>query len=356
MRLSRLPTGFTLIEVLVVVAIIALLVAILLPALTGARNQAQAIVCASNMKQAINGAFLQKTETAMRNEEWSTNFGWAVHSLKQNKGLTQLFTCPADPSPAPTAAVLDKLYDGSRLSGMTSGDGVFNRVIRQTGGGWLTDIQDQTDMQTVNNTDAYNDSTGDLVISYSPIDLQPFTTAIISKPSASWRHDILSYQGKPIVLNVSGAVQATIPLLWMSYGANASSGLRGVKGNPLFIAETGKPGIFPESFGNYPADHLGWALRFRHGKKANKPQLNAPDWTSCQLGSPPPPSGANLGGIKQDTRYQPRDRLNAGFVDGHVERMGYWELMDLNRQTVRGRPWPTHQVWFGNRKPGSVTH
>lgn len=44
-------SGFTLIEVLVVVAIIALLVAILLPSLVAARRQAKEMVCKSNLHQ-----------------------------------------------------------------------------------------------------------------------------------------------------------------------------------------------------------------------------------------------------------------------------------------------------------------
>lgn len=56
------PCGFTLIEVLVVVGIVALLIAILMPSLSGAREQARSAVCMSNLRQVGLGLATYTTE------------------------------------------------------------------------------------------------------------------------------------------------------------------------------------------------------------------------------------------------------------------------------------------------------
>jgi prepilin-type processing-associated H-X9-DG protein len=55
-------SAFTLVELLVVIATIALLVAIFLPSLRSSRQQAEAALCSSNIKQLLCGLFSYETE------------------------------------------------------------------------------------------------------------------------------------------------------------------------------------------------------------------------------------------------------------------------------------------------------
>ena len=64
--LSR-RNGFTLIELMIVVAIIALLIAILLPSLARAREQAMQVACAANLNAFHKGMFYYAEDTGNGN-------------------------------------------------------------------------------------------------------------------------------------------------------------------------------------------------------------------------------------------------------------------------------------------------
>ena len=88
-------SGFTLVELLVVFAIMAILCALLLPALARARQKAKALQCLSNLKQIGVGCGLYELDNHDQLPETSHQAASWIGMLAVY-GLTNVYICPVD--------------------------------------------------------------------------------------------------------------------------------------------------------------------------------------------------------------------------------------------------------------------
>ena len=91
--MCRGSRAFTLVELLVVVAIIAVLVAMLVPSLGNAREHAYSAVCRSNLSQLWRALASRSPDSSSYKLPEAKD--WVTHVV--NAGATTALTCPKDP-------------------------------------------------------------------------------------------------------------------------------------------------------------------------------------------------------------------------------------------------------------------
>ncbi len=339
----RARDGFTLIEVLVVVAIIALLVSILLPALSAARAEARAVKCGAQLEEMTRGVNVWLAES-IRNNRLKANLGWGTRVVRSLKGQTGVFLCPDDKNPEPRPAVLLRIFEGTTMTGApyeATADGVFTRALQGSSGRggrgnpnqWSVGLEDAG---TVGFTAAdwdYNDA--EFSFTAEAGQKQTMVEVAVKSGAGYYSFQVSDWTGRNAYALTPGASMTTkAPVMWGSYGMNTSGGLANVLPQQILLTEAEDWSVWPETLEElrdpgYPKqsktmEQLRAALQLPNGGTGNPTSKERYLRVGFRHGG----QGKMYPGVVENPATGSKATLNASFTDGHVERMNRAKLLE----------------------------
>ncbi|MFA7235395.1 MAG: prepilin-type N-terminal cleavage/methylation domain-containing protein [Phycisphaeraceae bacterium] len=199
MRTRPRHSAFTLVELLVVVAIIALLLGILLPALGKAKQAARTTVCASNIRQL---AIANTVYSNDQNDYFAPGAADSIHNLHRWHGTRDNNQAPFDPTRGPLWSYFQQAqvkqcpeFKDFDATGFEAGNGGYG-YSNHAGFDQIGDIDTKlgaksvwfhNPAQSVMFTDAAFSQSSNKIIEYSFAEA-PFNSSGQATPSIHFRH------------------------------------------------------------------------------------------------------------------------------------------------------------------------